>query len=136
MNDPYLSVGIAHCEAVICAAEHEEPFEAQQPVAVAEHQPPAYDVERDRRDREHDEVLGDDVHGVLRPRESRLHESEPEVHEEHQHPCEEYPQGVQCHLHVHALPSFRSPHDRPAYLARACHASTVEAVCFSGVTRR
>ena len=53
--------------------------------AVAEHDAPAQHPEEQRRHREHDEVLRENVHRVLRPAHAGFDAREAEVHEEHEH---------------------------------------------------
>ncbi len=72
--------------------------EPDERVAVAEHQPEANHPERDRRHSEDDEVLGQDVDGVLRLTETAFHERESGVHPEHQEGGQQDPEGIQGNL--------------------------------------
>lgn len=61
---------------------------------VAEHKPEADEPEEDRAEGEVDEVLHEDVGGVLGAGEAGLDHSEARLHEEHEHCREEHPDGV------------------------------------------
>ena len=71
------------------------PSSADETAAVSEHQAPAEHVEGQTRNGEDDEVLREDVDGVLGSAESRLHQREAEVHEEHQRRGQQHPDGVE-----------------------------------------
>lgn len=108
-------VGVTRGRGVVGAAEHPEALGAEERRAVAEHQPPPEEPERHRGDREHDEVLREDVHAVLLPGEASFQTPEAGVHPEHQHRSDERPYRIRHHLRIHALlllvsdTSFRCP---------------------------
>ena len=75
------------------ADRREEPGRADQRVAVAEREPEADRPVDERAEREDQHVLAGDVTGVLHPRQARLEEGEPRLHEHHQHRGDDDPDG-------------------------------------------
>jgi hypothetical protein len=93
-------VEVAGQRAVVGPGDHPQPRQADEPVTVAEHQAPAEDQERQRRGREDDEVLEEDVDGVLGTAQPGLDHRESEVHEEHQERGHHHPDRVEGDLGV------------------------------------
>ena len=67
---------------------------------VTEHQTEADKPEKERAEGEVDEVLHQDVSGVLRAGEASLDHCEARLHEEDEHCCEEHPDGVDASCKV------------------------------------
>ena len=88
-------VFVSNHRAVVGAADHEGAGVSNPSASIgAEHQIPAEEPESDRRGGEDDEVLRENVDAILGPGEARLDTPEAEVHEEHEHPGDQDPDGV------------------------------------------
>ena len=90
------------------AAQDEQVLRPHEGVVAAEHEPPAQQHEAQGRDGKDDEVFGQDVDGVFRSGQARLHRGESQVHEKYQDGGQQNPKGVDNHGDIHTfLPRSR-----------------------------
>ena len=91
------------------SVDGKKPLVPDEAVAVAEREPEADGPVDDRADAEDEHVLAGDVRRVLHPRQPRLEEGEPGLHEHHEHGRDHDPDGVDGEDEVAVFMRLPSP---------------------------
>ena len=91
----------------ILISQHKQMLRPQNGIIPAEHQPPSQKQKAEGGYGEHDEVFGEDIHRILRPRKPRFYRCKTEIHKKDQNRGEQHPQCIDDHSRTHIfLPPF------------------------------